>query len=139
MKCRILFLDQKTVPVRAEDVFATLADKQSVEILNAAYTGLRSSNGIANQTKKQYYVRLKHLVDTGLIEKQQSVYKLTTFGSIVYENHLKTMEKIIPNYWQIKSIDVLKNRTDFPSEQKEMIVDEYIGTSSMKSECNSPH
>jgi predicted transcriptional regulator len=52
-------------------------------------------------------------VDRGFIEKQNSVYKLTSFGTIVYENHLKTMEKIVPNYWQIKSIDVLKSRVDF--------------------------
>ncbi len=96
-------MHQKTVSLLAEDVFGTLADKQSVEILSAAYTGLHpSSNGIGHLSKKQYYVRLKCLVDIGLIEKQHSVYKLSTFGSLVYENHLKTMDKIIPNYWQIK-------------------------------------
>jgi predicted transcriptional regulator len=105
IKCKKL-LHQETVPVLVEDVFTILADKQSTEILTAASIGLRSSsNGIGSQTKKQYYVRLKRLVDTGFIEKQNSVYKLTSFGTIVYD-HLKTMEKIVPNYWQIKSIDV---------------------------------
>ena len=93
-------MQQEIVPVLAEDVFAILGDKQAVAILGAASTGLQSSsNGIGNQTKKQYYVRLKRLVDMGLIEKNQSIYKLTSFGSLVYENHLKTMDKIIPNYW----------------------------------------
>jgi hypothetical protein len=115
-------MHQETVPILAEDVFALLGDKQSVEILTASSAGLQSTtNGIGNQTKKQYYVRLKRLVDFGLIEKHQSIYKLTSFGSIVYENHLKTMDMIIPNYWQIKSIDVLKSRHDFPPEQKEKI------------------
>jgi predicted transcriptional regulator len=92
-------MHQQTVPVVAEDVFGILGDKQSMEILTAASTGLRSnSNGIGIQTKKQYYVRLKRLVDMGFIEKHNSVYKLTSFGTIVYENHLKTMEKIVPNY-----------------------------------------
>ena len=123
----------ETVPVLAEDVFAIIGDKQSVEILTAASTGLRSSsNGICGQTKKQYYVRLKRLVDMGFMEKHQSVYKLTAFGTIVYENHLKTMEKILPNYWQIKSIDVLKSRHDFPPEQKEKIIDEYVVTTGSK-------
>ena len=129
---------QETVPVPAEDVFAILADKQSVEILIAASTGLRStSNGIGDQTKKQYYVRLKRLVDTGFIEKQNSVYKLTSFGTIVYENHLKTIEKIVPNYWQIKSIDVLKSRDDFPVEQQEKIINEYVETSGLKGIINT--
>jgi hypothetical protein len=131
-------MHQQTVPVLAEDVFAILGDKQSAEILTAASTGLRSSsNGIGSQTKKQYYVRLKRLVDTGFIEKQNSVYKLTSFGTIVYENHLKTMEKIVPNYWQIKSIDVLKSRHDFPPEQKEKIMNEYVETTGLKGIINT--
>jgi predicted transcriptional regulator len=126
-------------PVLAEDVFAIIGDKQSVQILTAASTGLRSSsNGIGNQTKKQYYVRLKRLVDMGFMEKHQSVYKLTTFGTIVYD-HLKTMERILPNYWQIKSIDVLKSRHDFPPEQKEKIMNEYIETSKLKDVINTTH
>jgi predicted transcriptional regulator len=130
-------LQQKTVPVLAEDVFAIMGDKQSVQILTAASTGLRSSsNGIGSQTKKQYYVRLKRLADIGFIAKQNSVYKLTAFGTIVYD-HLKTMEKIVPNYWQIKSIDVLKSRDDFPVEQKEKIMNEYIETSGLKGIVNT--
>jgi predicted transcriptional regulator len=116
-----------------------LGDKQSVEILNAASTGFLSSNAIPNQTKKQYYVRLKRLVDIGLIEKQHRTYKLTSFGSIVYENHVKTMDKILPNYWQIKSFDVLKNRNDFPIEQKEKIINEYIETTGLKDVINTTH
>ncbi|MGB8101704.1 MAG: hypothetical protein WCE96_08510 [Nitrososphaeraceae archaeon] len=131
-------MHQETVPILAEDVFALLGDKQSVEILIASSAGLQStSNGIGNQTKKQYYVRLKRLVDFGLIEKHQSIYKLTSFGSIVYQNHLKTMDKIIPNYWQIKSIDVLKSRHDFPPEQKEKIMNEYIETTNMNEVLNA--
>lgn len=129
---------QEIVPIIAEDVFAILGDSQSVEILDAASIGLQSSsNGIGNQTKKQYYVRLKRLVDIGLIEKRQSIYKLTSFGSIVYENHLKTMNKIMPNYWQIKSFDILKSRNDFPFEQKEKIINEYVETAGLKGVINT--
>ena len=130
---------QETIPILAEDIFAILGDKQSVEILGAASTGFLSSNGIPNQTKKQYYVRLKRLVDIGLIEKLHRTYKLTSFGSIVYENHVKTMDKIIPNYWQIKSFDVLKSRNDFPVEQKEKIINEYIETTGLKDVINTTH
>jgi predicted transcriptional regulator len=133
-------MHQTTVRVLGAEVFAILADKQSVEILNTASTGLRSySEGIGSQTKKQYYVRLKRLVDIGLIEKRQSIYKLTSFGSIVYENHLKTMDKIIPNYWQIKSFDILKSRNDFPVEQKERITNEYVETNGLKGVINTTH
>jgi predicted transcriptional regulator len=132
-------LFQETIPILAEDIFAILGDKQSVEILAAASTGFLTSNGIPNQTKKQYYMRLKRLVDIGLIEKQHRTYKLTSFGSIVYENHVKTMDKILPNYWQIKSFDILKNRNDFPVEQKEKIINEYIETTGLKGVINTTH
>ena len=125
---------QNTIPVVAEDVFATLADKSSMGILGAASTGFRSTSACRpNQSKKQYYVRLKRMVEMGLIEKQDSIYKLTTFGMLVYENHFKTMEKVIPNYWQIKSIDVLRTRNDFPLAQKENLINEYIAAIKFKS------
>jgi predicted transcriptional regulator len=128
---------QSTIPVVAEDVFATLADGSSVEILTAASTGLRSTSAcIDNQSKKQYYVRLKRLVDMGLIEKQESFYRLTTFGLLVYENHFKAMAKLIPNYWQIKSIDVLRTRNDFPLERKENIIKEYMATTNLSRTIN---
>jgi hypothetical protein len=66
--------------------------KQSIEILESASTGMRSSsNGICNHSKKQYYVRLKRLVEMGLVEKRKAIYNLTAFGLLVYENHFKTM------------------------------------------------
>jgi predicted transcriptional regulator len=73
----------------------------------------------------------------GLIEKQQTVYKLTTFGSLVFTNHVKTMDKLIPNYWHIKSIDVLKTRYDFPPEQKEEIINEYVSTTNLSDLINA--
>ncbi|HEY7111229.1 MAG TPA: hypothetical protein VH415_17510 [Nitrososphaeraceae archaeon] len=130
-------MQQQTIPCVAEDIFSILADKLSVEIIKAANAGLHSTNRLTSQSKKQYYVRLKRLVEMGLIEKQESVYKLTSFGSIVYENNLRTMDKIIPNYWQIKSIDVLRSRNDFPDDQKENIISEYFGTASLNDVTNS--
>jgi predicted transcriptional regulator len=129
---------QKTIPCEAGGVFSTLADKLSVDILDAAFKGLRStSKGLTNQSKKQYYVRLKRLMDMGLIEKTDSIYKLTIFGSLIYENHFKTMDKILPNYWQIKSIDVLKSRNDFPPEKKENIINQYVATSGLLGSVNA--
>ncbi|MGG6460606.1 MAG: hypothetical protein ACM3JQ_04175 [Candidatus Eiseniibacteriota bacterium] len=133
-------MQQKAIPCIAEEIFSTLADKLSVDILTTAFTGLKStSKGLTGQSKKQYYIRLKRLTDMGIIEKSESIYKLTTFGSLVYENHFKTMEKILPNYWQIKSIDVLRSRNDFPVEKKENIVNEYIATTGLSNSVNATH
>jgi DNA-binding HxlR family transcriptional regulator len=70
-------MQQQTLPCVPEDIFSILADKLSVEIITAAYAGLHSTNRLTNQSKKQYYVRLKRLVEMGIVEKQDSVYKIT--------------------------------------------------------------
>jgi len=52
-------MHQQTVPILSEDVFTILGDKQSIEILESTFAGMRStSNGIRNKSKKKYYVRL---------------------------------------------------------------------------------
>jgi len=128
---------QKTIPCIAEDIFSILGDKLSLEILVASHGGLKASSKALTQSKKQYYVRLKRLVDLGLVEKVQSIYRLTTFGSLVYKNHFKTMDKILPNYWQIKSVDALKDRNGFPLEKKENIINQYVATSGLLGSVNA--
>jgi hypothetical protein len=77
-------------------------------------------------SKKQYYTRLKNLVLLGLIEKRDSFYRTTTFGSLIYNSQIKTMDGVVDSYWKLKSVDVLGRREDFPSEQKDTIVAEIL-------------
>jgi len=132
---------QKAVAVSREQVFSLLADRHSSNILKTAFSGMRASstNYIGNLSKKQFYVRLKRLCDAGLIEKRGSFYRTTTFGSLVFNSQVKTMEETISSYWQLKSIDVLRARTDFPTEEKETIVNEILGNTELKNILNSTH
>src|SRR5919109_1367389 len=105
----------KTVTtITPEQIFTILADRISLNILKAAYSGLRASltnyNYISGRlSKKQFYVRLKRLREAGLIEKQDdSFYRTTTLGSLVYHSHIKTLEEALANYWQLKAIDIVK-------------------------------
>ena len=41
------------------------------------------------------------------------------------------MDKVAPNYCQIKSFDVLRTRNDIPIELKEKIIHEYLTTSDL--------
>lgn len=132
---------QKAVAVSREQVFSLLADRRSSNILKTAFSGMRASstNYIGNLSKKQFYVRLKRLCDAGLIEKRGSFYRTTTFGSLVFNSQVKTMEETISSYWQLKSIDVLRARTDFPTEEKQTIVNEILGNTELKNILNSTH
>jgi hypothetical protein len=124
-----------------EQIFTLLADRHSLNIIKMAYFGFKASSTsyVGNISKKQFYVRLKRLRDMGFIEKRNSVYRTTTFGSLVYNGHIKTLEDILANYWNLKAVDVLKSRQDFPLNQKEKVIEEIIQSTSLKSIVNRTH
>src|SRR5829696_6744057 len=111
-----------------EQVFATLADRHSLNIVKMAYFGLKGSSMSykGNISKKQFYARLKRLREIGVIEKRNSIYKTTTFGSLIYNG-------------QIKAVDVPKSRQDFPLNEKEKLIEEMIQNTSLKSIVNGTH
>ncbi len=127
--------------VTTEQVFSILADRHSANILKMAYSGFKASSTsyTGNLSKKQFYVRLKRLRDLGMVEKRDAFYRTTTFGSLVFNSHIKTMDDILANFWNLKAIDVLKAREDFPSQQKERVITEIIQSSSLKGIVNSTH
>jgi DNA-binding transcriptional ArsR family regulator len=127
--------------ITSGEIFSILSDRISSNILKSAYSGLRASstNYIGKISKKQFYVRLKRLREAGLIEKRDSFYRTTTLGSLICNGHIKTLEEALSNFWQLKAIDLLKARKDFPSHQKEIVIDEIIRGSNLKDIVNSTH
>ena len=125
----------RTVPDSFE-LFSLLSDRGSVNLLKAAYTGLRtnSSNFVGNLSKRQFYTRLRRLCDFGLIEKRdvgvtgsgKSMYRTTSLGSIIYNGHIETMEQALSNYWELKAIDILKTNPNFPPVQKDAIINQLV-------------
>lgn len=128
-------------PATMEQVFSILADRHSVNILRMAYAGFKASGTsyVGNLTKKQFYVRLKRLRDAGIIERRNATYRTTTFGSLLFNGHIKTMEEILPNYWNLKAVDLLKSRQDFPLQQKEKVIDEILKNTSLRNIINGTH
>lgn len=74
-----------------------------------------------------------------MIEKRDSFYRTTTFGCLIYNAHVRTLEKTLSNLWQLRAIDLLKARKDFPSYQKEMVIDEIVRGGNLKDLVNSTH
>ena len=124
-----------TVPDSFE-LFSLLSDRGSVNLLKAAYTGLKtnSANFVGNLSKRQFYTRLRRLCDLGLIEKRdvggtgrsKSMYRTTSLGSIIYNGHIETMEQALSNYWELKAIDILKTNPNFPPVQKDAIINQLV-------------
>jgi len=127
--------------VTSEHLFSILSDRHSVNIIRMAYSGLKASSTsyVGNLSKKQFYMRLKRLRDAGIIEKRDSFYRTTTLGSLVFNGHIKTLEDILASYWNLKAIDVLKARRDFPLHQKESVINEIIQSSKLKNIVNATH
>ena len=138
-----------TVPDSLE-LFSILSDRGSVNLLKAAYTGLKtnSSNFVGNLSKRQFYTRLRRLCDLGLIEKRsleasgggKSMYRTTSLGSIIYNGHIETMEHALSNYWELKAIDILKTNPNFPPVQKDAIINQLLQSNdSLNRMLNSTH
>lgn len=138
-----------TVPDSLE-LFSLLSDRGSVNLLKAAYTGLKtnSSNFVGNLSKRQFYTRLRRLCDLGLIEKRyvevsgggKSMYRTTSLGSIIYNGHIETMEQALSNYWELKAIDILKTNPNFPPVQKDAIINQLVQSNdSLNRMLNSTH
>lgn len=124
-----------------QQIFSLLADRYTTNILKMAYSGFKASATVynGNLSKKQFYMRLKKLKEIGFLEKRNSVYRTTTFGSLVYNSHVKTMDEILANYWNLKAVDVLKSREDFPTQHKERVINEIIQNSDLKDIVNMTH
>lgn len=124
-----------------DKVFSLLADRHSVNILKMAYSGFKASSTsyVGNLSKKQFYVRLKRLRDAGFIEKRNAMYRTTTFGSLIVNGHVKTLEEILTNFWSLKAVDVLKAREDFPLSQKEVVINDIIQNSTLRGIVNGTH
>lgn len=127
--------------VTLDRIFAVLADRHSVNILKLAYSGFKASSNayVGNISKKQFYIRLKRLKNAGLIEKRENIYITTTFGSLICNSHVKTLEEMLANFWSLKAVDVLRARQDFPLHQKESVIGEILRSSNLRSIVNSTH
>jgi hypothetical protein len=58
---------------------------------------------------------------------------------LIFNGHIRTMEEILANFWNLRAVDVLKSRHDFPLQQREKIIEEIIQNCNLKSMVNGTH
>jgi hypothetical protein len=78
-------------------------------------------------SRKVYYTRLKQLINAGLIEKSDGVYKHTTLGNIIYQNHILNLMEHLKNTKQMKMVDTLKHTKQFSEEEIANFVSKITG------------
>jgi predicted transcriptional regulator len=118
-----------------ETVFSALSDNKSLSLFNII--GIMSSHtpdgqhtgeiliSRMNLTRRQYYTRIKRLVDAGLITKKRARFVLTSLGSIVYETY-KTIGVAIQNRWRLQVIDSLIT-SGITTEERHKLINTLLG------------
>lgn len=108
---------QEQIQTQLMRIYSALSNKDALRIFVLAASGIDASKSSLEKyqfSKKRYYVRLKELVDLGLISKNDGVYKQTPLGTVVYENEVKNLEKIILKKSSLEILNELtqRNSTD---------------------------
>ncbi len=101
-------------------IFSILSKNDALTIFLVAKDGLESELGTPEKvglTKKQYYTRLKQLIDLGLINKTENKYIHTAFGNIVYEKHLIGLLNNMKISRELEMIDLLKKTSKFKPDE----------------------
>jgi predicted transcriptional regulator len=125
---------------KASNLLAILSKKDALTIFLLAKDGLKAETNTPEKvglTRKQYYTRLKQLVDTGLIDKSGDAYVHTTLGVLIHQNHLIGLLDHVRNVKQMKMIDALKRAGQFSEND----ISNFVGKISGKSLASSvvPH
>ena len=101
-------------------LFSVLSKSDALMLFIRVKQGLQSDSNSPKQTgltRKQYYTRLRNLVDAGLIQRRGNIYTHTTLGSLIYENYLTIVLQGIKNFKQIQMIDTLKQSSVLSSDE----------------------
>ncbi len=98
------------------EVMSVLSKNDALTIFLMAIKDLKSELDTPTKiglTKKQYYTRLKQLVDLGLLVKRGDSYTHTAFGKIIYQKHLLGITTSVKNSKYLEMVDTLKTNSKF--------------------------
>lgn len=104
----------------ASKVLTILSKYDALKIFLQSREGIEAETAAPEKiglTKKQYYTRLKQLVDIGLIEKSKGKYVQTTLGRIIYEKALQVLFEHVRNAKKLQMLDVLKSSGKFSIDE----------------------
>ncbi len=108
--------DSSKLLAQLTEVLSVLSKNDALTIFLMANEGIKSELDTPAKiglTKKQYYTRLKQLVDLGLVIKQNESYMQTAFGKVVYQKHIIGLTNQIKNSKYLQMVDVLKADSKF--------------------------
>jgi predicted transcriptional regulator len=121
--------------VSIEDVLKAISDTNSLDIFRMIAKGsvegevLKETKGLS---KKQYYFRMKQLLNAGVVQRNKGRFSLTSLGSVV--NHAQTViEAGVNNYWKLKAIDSIQSSGEIGEHERTKLIRTIIDNNAIES------
>jgi len=117
-----------------EDILKAISDSKSLDLFSSIAQGngqsetLKETKGLS---KKQYYLRTRQLLKTGVIKRLKGRFSLTSFGVIVYHAQL-IVEKGMNNYWKLKAIDSIQSSAEIGEHERMKLIKTIIDDSGIE-------
>ena len=117
-----------------EDILKAISDSKSLDLFSSIAQGngqsetLKETKGLS---KKQYYLRTRQLLKTGVIKRLKGRFSLTSFGVIVYHAQL-IVEKGMNNYWKLKAIDSIQSSAEIGEHERTKLIKTIIDDSGIE-------
>jgi hypothetical protein len=112
-------------------ILSVLSRRDNLNIFTFAHgEGLAAKSSTIKKlglSRKVYYIRLKQLMNAGLIEKLDCAYKHTTLGKIIYQNHILCLMEYLKYAKQMKMIDTLMHTKQFSEGEVANFVSKITG------------
>jgi predicted transcriptional regulator len=118
-----------------EGVMKAVSDSKSLDMFRSIAKAsveseiLKNTNGLS---KKQYYLRTRQLLKTGLIKRNKGRFSLTCLGVVVYHAQL-VVEKGVNNFWKLKAIDSIQSSAEIGEHERTKLIKTIIDDSGIES------
>ena len=112
-------------------VLKVISDQISIDIVAAISNNVTNSDNIMqllDLSRKQYSSKCSHLLNIGLVSKQNGEMMLTSFGRIVYNAQLK-IANALSHSSQLRIIDAIKSHSGLSQDQQKIIIDKLLDDS----------
>ncbi len=82
-------------------------------------------------TTKQYYSRMRQLLNAGVVERNKGRFSLTSLGNIVYYAQ-NVIGSGVNNYWKLKALDSIKGSGQIAEHERVKLVKTILNDNMME-------
>ena len=118
--------------VSETQVLNALSNDKSMALFDAIALEAGDSENIMKRSKltsKQHYLRISALVKSGLVEKRNGKYYLTSFGEVALGAR-QLIGSGIKDYWKLKAINSIG--LELPQQERNQIIEALIDKQEIK-------